>query len=266
METGRDKSCCLRLQERERLTDACQTRDQLLEQVLVRDVDAGTFLWVRRIGHVGVLGTEIGDHSFLFIEERGEEIEEFIPLGTLIFQRENRDNDCEDLQVEHEVVKMLGGVLLTHNLKARLLQPLEIELDKASQEIEAVLDRLDFTHDQFDHFKWIPLLVQLLDHMRFLHQNRMDERHQFMLKCLSRFQKLTMEEPSIVNIERFLALGLLLTFLLSLVEFLLPPSLRLTKAKHFNQQLHHQTLDILCSDHGISQQGAVLVYLQVGAI
>jgi hypothetical protein len=35
---------------------------------------------------------------------------------------------------------MLGGVLLTHNLKARLLQPLEIELDKASQEIEAVLD------------------------------------------------------------------------------------------------------------------------------
>ena len=60
-----------------------------MEQVLVRDVDTRAFLRVSSVGHVGVLGAKVGHHTFLFIEEGGEEIEEFVPLGTLVFQRED---------------------------------------------------------------------------------------------------------------------------------------------------------------------------------
>ena len=60
-----------------------------MEQVLVRDVDTRAFLGVSSVGHVRVLRAKVGNHTFLFIEEGSEEIEEFVPLGTLVFQRED---------------------------------------------------------------------------------------------------------------------------------------------------------------------------------
>lgn len=69
----------------------------------------------------------------------GEEVEEFVPLLALLFKGENRDEDGQNLQVEHEVEQVLCCALLARHLEVTLLEAFEIGNAIVCQEVKAKL-------------------------------------------------------------------------------------------------------------------------------
>ena len=88
--------------------------------------------------------------------------------------------------MEHKVVQMLCGMLLSYNLETALLEALEVKTHISSQEIQAILNRLDFAHNKLHDLKRVPLLMNLLNDLRLFNQNRVDKGHQLVLERLSR--------------------------------------------------------------------------------
>ena len=84
--------------------------------------------------------------------------------------------------MEHKIEEVLCGALLASHLEVTLLETLEIGLAVIGQEVEAKLHRLDFFHDKLDNLQRVALLVDLLDYIRLLHENAVNELHKLVLK------------------------------------------------------------------------------------
>ena len=130
-----------------------------------------------------------------------EEVKQLVPLLALLFEREDRDQHREHLEVEHEVEEVLGGALLACHLEVALLETLEIGHAVVSQKVETELHRLDFLDDKLDNLQRIALLVNLLNHVGLLHEDAVNELHKLVLKSVPLLAQLAVEHTCVVNVE-----------------------------------------------------------------
>ena len=107
----------------------------------------------------------------------------------------------------------MRGALLAGDLEVALLESLEITHAVIGQEVQAELDTLYLFDDEFDYLERVSLLVYLLDNIGLLHEDRVNELHQFVLKSESFLPQLTVEHARVVNVELLAGLKVLCFFL-----------------------------------------------------
>ena len=84
--------------------------------------------------------------------------------------------------MEDKVEEVLGRSLLPCDSKVALLKAFEVVHAIFSEEIETELDTLYLFDDKFDDLQRVALLVDLLNDVRLLDQDRVDELHKLVLK------------------------------------------------------------------------------------
>ena len=181
--------------------------------------------------------------------------------------------------MEHKIEEVLCGALLASHLEVTLLETLEIGLAVIGQEVEAKLHRLDFFHDKLDNLQRVALLVDLLDYIRLLHENAVNELHKLVLKGVPFLAQLAVEHTRVVNVE-LLAREVVLMHVGSAVAIfhfgigcacfeicrLGLLSLALAKAKYLNEELDQQAFYVSAGHDCMSQLRRILVDLQVGTV
>ena len=92
-------------------------------------------------------------------------------------------------------------MLLAHDLEIALLKALEVKSDIPSEEIQAILNRFDFSHYELHHFQWVSLFVNLLNNLWLFNQNRVDKGHKLVLKSLTSLKELAVEKSGVINVQ-----------------------------------------------------------------
>lgn len=128
-----DERTSLWFEEGARLAHTGQTTYELLKKVLICNFDLEWLL--THLASTSGLPHGQGSKNVGRCEEVWEKVEQLVPLLALLFQREDRNEHWEDLEVEHEVEQVLGRSLLACHLEIALLQALKVIHAVVSQKV-----------------------------------------------------------------------------------------------------------------------------------
>lgn len=114
----------------------------------------------------------------------------------------------EYLQVEHKLVQSLRALRVTQYFELGFVQALEVLMDLRGQELETVLDWLNFSDHHLDHFQGVCLSMKLLDDQGLFDKDWMHELNYLLFESLTR-EPDTPEDPCVINVQLVLGLQLL---------------------------------------------------------